>query len=243
MARMWTASMDSQVAATEWQGTINSAPVFSTTTKVAGAASARFNPSAAGRQIYKSVYAADDAAAQVFLRAYVYVASAPSATTALMCWSDNIATSPSGFYGIKMTAARTLIITSSTGTTGTASSAIPLNTWTRIELAYNDTANTAIGYINGTTWATLTGADLGGGRYARFGIVNPATADVYLDEIAVNDASGATDNGLPGALATITRRAKVWNGSSWAGPYPVKVWDGSAWVEKQVKTHNGSTWT
>lgn len=199
MARKFTTGFE---AGTEWT-TTNGSPTTVTSPFNTGGHALRCHPTTSVQtSISQAVYAADDNTAHLYIRAYIYVAAAPAATTGLIAWSDQ-ATTVAGFYGVKMTTSRTLIITSSTSTTGgTATAAIPLNTWTRIEFDYDDPTGTGKIYINGVLATTRTGISLDGGRYARFGVINPTTADIYFDDIAVNDSTGGSDNGLPGPVAT-----------------------------------------
>lgn len=205
MSRLWSCGFELQsaTAGIEWD-TNNGVPVIDTTTKRSGAAALRCNPSAGTRFIAQQIYAADDAAAHMYLRGYFYVASAPSALTGLLCWADS-ATASTGWYAVKMLTDRTLTVINSSGTSTAAglSSAVPLNTWTRIEFEYDDTANVAKGYLNGTLFATLNSADLGGGAFARWGVLNTCNADIYLDDLAVNDGGGSSQTGLPGAGSII----------------------------------------
>lgn len=197
MARLFTTGFEN---GTEWTTTVGT-PTITTALANTGTHSLRCNPTAATWQINQAIYAADDNTAHVFLRAYLYIATAPAAVTGIMAWSDNASATPSGFYGVKLLPDRTLIITNSTGTTGgTATTPIPLNTWTRIEFDYNDSAGTGSIYIDGALATSRTGISLDGGRYARFGVLNATTADLYFDDVAVNDATGASNNGLPGPV-------------------------------------------
>ncbi|MFJ6073689.1 hypothetical protein ACIQFU_23080 [Streptomyces sp. NPDC093065] len=195
MARLWTETFDSQSAA-GWD-TTNGTIGYDTLTPRRGAAALTCAPATAvAASIAKAAYPDDDDTAHVFLRAYVRVNTAPSARTAIIAWSDN-ATGATGFMCIKMNTDRTLIAGGSGATTGTASAALAIGQWYRVEMEYDDTANSIKAYLNGTLWATVTG-DLGGGRYARVGVIQPAIADIDFDDIAVNDTTGASDNGLPG---------------------------------------------
>ncbi|MGW6481318.1 hypothetical protein ACWGDS_26055 [Streptomyces sp. NPDC055059] len=197
MARLWTESFDSQSAA-GWN-TTNGTVAYDTTTPRRGAASLRCNPTAAASSISKTLFGGvDNATAHVYLRAYVRVTTAPSARTAILAWSDD-PSAASGFYCIKMNTDRTLIASGSAGTTGTASAALTVGTWYRVEMDYDDSANTLKAYLDGTLWATVTGADLGGGAFARVGVLQAATANISFDDVALNDSTGTADNGLPGA--------------------------------------------
>jgi hypothetical protein len=198
VARLWQCGFEIPTTYTPGEiSTFSGTTSFSTTTVRTGAYSLRANPSASTGFVARQIYSSTNVTARVLLRAYIYVATAPAAVTGLMCWADSN-TALSGWFGIKMNTDRTLIVSGSAGTTGTASAAVPLNTWTRIELDYDDVANTAAAYLDGVNWATLTGADLNGGLYARFGVQNTTTADIFFDDLAVNDTAGSVQNSLPG---------------------------------------------
>lgn len=198
MARLYTEGFESGTGG--WN-TTNGSPTIVGTQFNSGANSLRCNPTAGVASITKTIAGLNPASPNehVYMRAYIYVASAPSARTAIMAFADNVS-GATGFFCIKMNTDRTMTIGGSGHTTGTASAAVPLNTWTRIEFDYDDGANTLVGYLNGTQWASITGADLSGGTQARWGVIQTATADIYFDDCALNDPSGGSDNGLPGAV-------------------------------------------
>lgn len=213
MARLYTEDFESGTGA--WSATTGT-PTIVTTQFNSGTSSLRVNPTTSTAGFSKTVTPTPGGtSAHVYMRAYIYVVSRPTATTAIMAW-DDATTGTSSFYSIKMTSTGTLLAAASGTTTGTASAAVPLNTWTRIEMDYDDAANTLSAYLNGTLWVTLTGADLGGGNVARWGIIGSltATADIYFDDCAVNDPSGASDNGLPGAIVTSVPISGTDTGSS-----------------------------
>lgn len=246
MTRIVTCGFEAQ-SASEWTGTEGSAPTFSTAVKNSGSTSARFqNTASSARSIRFQVYADDVAGLgqNVFIRAYIRLDTAPAARTAILAWDDATGVGTGSFYCIKLNTDRTLIATSSGGTTGTVSAALTLGTWYRLELNYDGVAHTLTPYLNGVAWAAPISADLGGGQWARFGVINATTIDIYFDDVAVNDSTGsAPNNGLPGPVAALpaTGYVKVWSGSAWA-PKPVKVWDGSAWAAKPVKRWSGAGW-
>lgn len=209
MARLYSCGFELQsaTAGVEWDAN-NGVPVINTTIKRSGAASLRVNPSNGTRFMSHQIYSTADAAAHVFIRGYFYIASAPAAMTGLICWADS-AVATTGWYAVKMLTDRTLTVINSSGTSTAAglSSAVPLNEWHLIELEYDDTANVAKGYLDGTLFATLTSADLGGGLHARWGILNTTTsADFYIDDVAVNDTSGSAQTGLCGAGSIVYLR-------------------------------------
>jgi hypothetical protein len=196
MARLWTCGFELQGSA-EWQNT-NGAPTIDTTTHRAGTAALRCNPTAGVAGIAHPLFASGQPAGRFFLRAYVRVAAYPSARTAIMGWADN-ASGSTGFMCIKMNTDGTLIAGGSGATTGTASTVLALDTWYRVEMDYDDATNTINAYLDGALWTTVTSVDLAGGNIARFGVMQTATADIYFDDLAVNDTTGTQQTGLPGA--------------------------------------------
>ncbi|MFJ8146043.1 hypothetical protein ACIQ6R_13315 [Streptomyces sp. NPDC096048] len=206
--RLWAESFDTQSAA-GWDVT-NGTVTFDTTTPRQGAASLSCTTATAVQaSITKQIYPTDTPTARVHLRAWVRVNAAPSATTAIMAWSFN-ATTVSGFYCIKLQPNLALIPTLSGGTTGTASAPLTLGQWHYVEMYYDDTAGIIKARLDGVLWATRTSSVLGGGRYARFGIINPAIADIDFDDVVVDDRTlgpaRARDSAGPlaGRIATPT---------------------------------------
>jgi hypothetical protein len=196
VARLWTCGFENQ-SATEWQ-TTNGTPTISTSIKRTGGASLRCNPTAGVSGLAHTIFSSGQAAGRFFLRAYVRVDSYPSARTAIMGWADNT-TGTTGFMCIKMNTDGTLIAGGSGATTGTATAALTIGSWYRVEMDYDDSANTINAYLNGVLWATVAAADLGGGSIFRVGVMQTATADLYFDDAAINDTTGSAQTGLPGA--------------------------------------------
>ncbi|MET8342460.1 hypothetical protein [Streptomyces microflavus] len=246
MARIITCGFEAQ-SASEWAGTEGTAPTFSTGVRNSGTASVRFqNTTSSARSIRFQVYADDTVGSgkNVYIRAYIRLDAAPAARTAILAWDDATGVGTGSFYCIKVNPDCTLIATASGGTSGAASSALTLGAWYRLEMNYDGAAHTLTPYLNGSAWATAISADLGGGHWARFGVINPTTLDLYFDDIAVNDASGGSpDNGLPGAVpaSQVSGHVKAWSGSAWTFN-PVKVWNGTTWTTKPLKRWSGSTW-
>lgn len=200
MARLWSCGFELQTVGSggtgvEWDTTTGS-PTINTSTVRSGAASLRCNPSGATAYIQHAMQAAD-AATRMYLRAYVYIATLPSAKTMIVSWTDS---SPFG-YGIVLQTNGTIKIEGTNGTLQSAASATTLSTgtWYRIELDMDDNNDIATAYINGVQECQLTSADVFGGHLARFGVQFSCTTDIYFDDLAVNDTSGSTQNGLPGS--------------------------------------------
>lgn len=196
MARIWSCGFELQSATSgmEWDTTTGS-PTINTTTKRSGAASLRCNPTAATAFIQQAILAADTTTAHYILRANIYIASAPSARTTLIGWSDSTYT-----VGIALNTNLTLVQSDGTAVSATTSSALSLNTWYRLELDYNDSTNVMVTYLDGVQFDSTTGTyDVGGGHLAYFGVITAATTDIYFDDLAVNDTTGTAQTGLPGA--------------------------------------------
>jgi len=184
--RVWSTGMELQstTAGMEWDTTTGS-PTIDTTTKRSGSASLRSNPSATTAFIVQQFRA--NSTAIIYIRVYVRVATAPSALTTIIGY-----TNAAGTYGasIRMATDRTLEVWQgdTTAKIGSSSTALSLNTWYRVELQYDDSIanNTTTGYLDGTNFASGNGADLVGGGAIRIGVQTSTTADIYFDDVAVN---------------------------------------------------------
>lgn len=198
MARLWSSGFELQSATAGIEvETIVGSPSINTTIKRSGAASLRCNPTAASAHLRHTLMTGTTTSAHVYLRAYVYIASLPTANTMLMGWIDS---SPFG-YGVRLTTAGKLQIGGTNSVLiGTASTTtLSTGQWYRIELDYDDATDVATCYVDGASACTLSAADTFGGALALFGLFDSCTADVYFDDIAVNDNSGSVQNGLAGA--------------------------------------------
>jgi len=199
MARLWTSGFELR-SAVEWQSSDGTVPSISTSVVRSGGASLRCNPSGAVSSIAQTCLAAVGPTARVFLRMYFRVASLPAANTAIMGWSFNL-TGSTGFVCIKLAPDGRLFVGGSSSTTppsGVYRSAITINQWYRLEMDYDDNADVTRAYLDGVQWDEYTGIDLTGGNIARFGVMQSTTADIYIDDVAVNDSTGTVQNGLPG---------------------------------------------
>ncbi len=198
MSRLWSSGFELQSASAgvEWDTTVGS-PSINTTTKRSGAAALRCNTTSANAYLLHQIYASAATTAHVYMRAYVYIASLPSAKTMLMAWMDD-----SSFgYGLRLHPDGRVRIEASNDFAFSSFSAGLLSTgqWYRIEIDYNDSTDTATAYVNGSSVATISSADTFGGDRFMVGSFDAVTADLYFDDVAINDASGSAQTGLPGA--------------------------------------------
>lgn len=196
MARLWTcgAELQSATSGVEWDTTTGTVSI-STSIKRSGAASIRCNPTA-GTGFLAHRYRADGTG-RVFFRMYLYIATAPSADTPILAQSDGSAHFPQ----VVLSTTRTLQMHNGTTTFGSASSALSVGVWYRVELDYNDAVagNTTGLYVDGVLVSSASGPDLAGGGIVRVGPAATCTTDLYFDDIAVNDSTGTAQAGLPGS--------------------------------------------
>lgn len=207
MARLWTCGFELQdMSATplEWGvgsgSPIVGAPTISTTVHREGAASMRCNTSAATAYIEHQVTGGVNG--QSFYRFYLYIASMPSATATIFSVGQ------SGYFPVhvRLNPAGTLQLRDAFNgvDAGSASPALSTGTWYRIELDVPESGSTAvtrdvIAYLDGTNFsgaAPIAGST--GYSRLRAGIQTAVTADLYIDDIAVNNTSGTAQNSLPG---------------------------------------------
>jgi len=198
MARLWSSGFELQSAASgvEWDTTTGS-PAISTTIKRSGAAALRCNTTAAAAYLSHQIAASAAATAHVYMRAYVYVATLPSAKTMLLAWVDD-----TNFgYGVRLHPDGKLRIEASNdfAFSSYSASSLATGTWHRIEIDYNDSTDVCTAYVNGTQVATLSSADTFGGDRFLVGSFDAVTTDLYFDDLAINDSTGTAQNGLPGA--------------------------------------------
>lgn len=219
MARLWSCGFELQSATAlmEWDVTGAGTPTISTTTKRSGAAALRINPSAAQMNIEHQLDASGTVK-QTFHRFYIYIATAPSVTTAVY------AIGQSGFFPtyLRLSNARTLQLYdgNTAAAVGSASAALALNTWYRVEIDHNDGAAgtaTVTAYLDGVSFGTGAISVINGFSRVRMGIYNlAATADLFFDDWAINDTSGSAQTGLPGAGSIVHL-------------YPNAAGDGNTW--------------
>lgn len=215
--------LNSTTAGMEYTTNINT-PTISATTKHSGSYAMRANPTTSTQGATYTFYNSDEISYQWFARAYIYVASAPTAQTEILVFRTSADTNEAS---IRLNTDRTLELWDETGTpaqVGSDSSAVPLNTWTRVELAYSVSYAMTVARIDGVEFA----ADRGGRSFSTgvsklaFGVVTTnASADIYFDDIAINNdgASGGTDI-WPGEGSIVYLRPNG-NGSltGWNGDY------------------------
>lgn len=177
---------------------ISSTPTIDTTTFRNGGASVRVN----GTTISKFVthqYAGTGLAQNRFFRFYLRIATASSVDAAAFALFRD-GTNGNGM-SLRMNTNRTLEMWDEQAGVqrGSDSAALALNTWYRIEMQYNRAAGTGQAFIDGVQFATGTQSANLDMNVVRFGMIDTATCDLNYDDLAINDSSGSSQTGLPGA--------------------------------------------
>lgn len=200
MSRLWSCGFELQSATSgiEWDTTVGS-PSISTTTKRSGAAALRCNPTAAtsyGQHRYRA-----NNTPRVHHRMYFRFDTFPNTTVAIMAFSDGSAVFPSIRFE---SGTNTLAVYDLNNIkVGSSSAALVLGQWYRLELSYLDGfggGDQTSAYLDGVAFASnVQAGDMFGGDVFMFGILASATADMYIDDIAVNDDTGTAQTGLPGS--------------------------------------------
>jgi hypothetical protein len=212
--------LQSATAGIEFGGSSGTGIAVSTTTKRSGSASMEVTRSGtAGTSDFYYQFGAATGVHQAYVRTYLYIATAPSVETGVVELTNNAALT---YCGIDLKANRTLqVYYDITGFTkhavGSASAALNLNQWYRVELYCDNTggAGALSGRLDGVVLASQTGitdfGNAGSGDLSRAyvgidagewgnccGADYRATGDLYFDDIAINDTTGNSQNSWPG---------------------------------------------
>lgn len=195
-ARLYTMGFEwnSITSGVEWTTTTGTIAT-STTVVRSGQYSMRVNASASTGYIYHNYLAADSAPA--FARCYFRFASFPAGLTTIAQIVDT-----AGATGamVRINSTGTLELwNSTTAQLGSDSSALSLNTWYRIE--WSHIAGGARAMIDGVDFASSTVAHTNGDNMSRVrcGVIDSATMDVYVDDVAVNNNANGSQTSFPGA--------------------------------------------
>jgi hypothetical protein len=179
--------------------TVTGSPTISTTTKYSGNAAMRCNPTAATAFVTTHEVVAPESTNNYFCSFRLYIATAPGANDLGIALGND---GSNNRISISLNSDRTILLFDDFNGTqiGSTSSALSLNTWYRIGIAWTRAGGgTGKGYIDGVQFAT--GAlDVGfdGPNTWSLGAIQAMTADLYFDDFIVYDSSGTTNNTLPG---------------------------------------------
>lgn len=195
MARLWSCGFELQSLTDNVEvDSVTGSPTINTTIKRSGNASLRANTTAATAFVHRRIGTGADNR-DYFLRFYLYIATLPNATEEIArMYSDNA-------YGeIHLTSSGTLQLFDAGAGAQRGSDSAALNTgqWYRIEIASKESDNTITARLDGTQFATGASNSTIQNAAVRVGMVDTGTADLYFDDVAVNDDTGSFQNSYPG---------------------------------------------
>lgn len=210
MARLWSCGFELQSVTNgmEWDTTTGS-PTIDTTTKRSGAASLRCNPTATTAYIthdYFTYPAFGDLT--LYYRFYLYIATSTDALDSIFVLRDD---GNSAYISIRLNSNRTLELWKDYSTDaqiGSDSSALNTGQWYRIEVSATTGGAShyltdVVAKIDGVTFASGSGLTISVNTGSTFdfqlGCITSTTADLYFDDIAINDESGSYQTSFPGA--------------------------------------------
>ncbi len=192
--RLWSGGAELQSATAEVETNFNDGTVFvDTTTKRSGGASWHTSnaPSAFNKYIVSS-----PTSGKYWFRVYLYIATAPASEIQIISLNGTAQR-----MTIRLNSDRSIELWDQDGSAtqiGSASSALALNTWYRVEFFVDNTSvdsTDAELRLNGSTVASSTTIDQDGAfDRIQWGILTAVSSDLYYDDIAINGTSSAADN-------------------------------------------------
>lgn len=204
MARLYSCGFELQSAAAgvEFSKSGLNGGGISTTTKRSGAASMQINVSASFSwfgHAFKSAVSNSEA----FVRIYVNFTTLPGVTTEIISAYDSVGVSQQACICVTSAGVIQLRQTTPAGTQiGSNGPTLSTGVWYRIEWDVSGGSGNAImkAYVDGVNFASSTTATVG--TFDAIYLGNPgtsATMNLFYDDWAINDTSGANQTGLPGA--------------------------------------------
>lgn len=223
MARLYQSGfeLNSTTASVEYLGN-NGTQSIVTTTLLSGSYASLHNPSGAtSNRLY--TFAATAQTALYYVREYIYITTAPSSQVDILKFVNSSAQNK---ISIRLNTNRTLQAYNEedSATIGSASSALSLNRWYRLELKVDTTtlsATTVDALLDGSSFVSST-ANLAAGinRIVIGSNVVTTTYSIFLDDIAINDSSGSFQNSWPGQGKIIHLRPNAaGDNTAWTGAY------------------------
>ncbi len=229
MARLYSCGFELQSTTTGMEFSSAGTPgSIDTTLFRSGAASMKFNPSAASvwvGQVFRAL-----GAGEALIRIYVNFTTFPSVDTEIMGLWDSAGVTRQAY--IKVSSGGLLKCFDSLDVQqGSNSSALSTGTWYRVELQATAAVGTAKceAFLDGTSFSTSIVAT--NSNFDAVYLGTPTGAGTYnmnIDDWAINDTSGANQTGLPGSGKIITLR-------------PSGTGDANAWT--RGGTDSGANWS
>jgi hypothetical protein len=257
MARIITNGfeMNSTTAGHEWEAVVGA--VISTSVVRTGTYAGNIPSLVSGvGKYFQHQFALSDTAGDYYLRFYLYIDTTPDATTAIAQISNDLGTNG---ISLQLLTNRTLKLIISSGSTqiGNISSALNTAQWYCIEIHYNSSpaagsqvcecridqaspfaTSSALTLVNPDNFAI--GANLQGNA--------ATTLNLYFDDVAFNDSTGANQNSWPGSGKVINLKPSAagdvntfgtqTGGTAGAGNNFTRVNEG---VPDDASTFNGSS--
>lgn len=199
MARRYSSGfeLNSLTANVEWTAITGSPTIQSAITRT-GNYALRANVAAATADARYTFNNGSVIGQTIFARAYVYIGSAPGTLAIVMSFSNGATQRCS----IRMNSNRTLELWNGSAQIGSDSAALTAGQWYRLEMkAVVDGSGTVTeieGKIDGVAFASATSQSIGAIDSLRLGVMTSTTADLYFDDVAINDATGSFQNSYPG---------------------------------------------
>ncbi|MFJ5151372.1 beta strand repeat-containing protein [Streptomyces sp. NPDC088353] len=222
MARLWSCGFELQSAAAgiEFDTPTGTLSISTSVTHAGSSASLRSNPTS-GTGYFEHQIGTGSPVKKTFHRFYLRIAVLPSAATTIY------AVGQSGYFPCHIrlypTGALRLYDSFTSTEVGTSSSPLSTGVWYRVEIDHTDAASSAtlapvVASLDGVAFSgTAQISGIGGFSRIRAGVQTAATADVYIDDIAVNDANGTSQTALPGPGAIVhLRPAATGDSNGWA---------------------------
>lgn len=138
--------------------------------------------------VSESIHAvlATDTLDNVFIGYWLYIATAPSSNSNILRWENTLGSSEST---IRLNTDRTLGCWSTTQH-GSSSTVIPQNEWHHVGVSWNETTDTAECFLDGVSFASGVGPDLGGGAQVSWGFQQTTTGVIFIDDLIYNNDAG-----------------------------------------------------
>ncbi len=198
--RLWSSGAElntttANVEITSTSGTVS----INSSTKRSGDYSFRANPTSS-TGIFTKIFANSNQSNKFWFRTYVRIADDPSADTYIV----RIGNSGGGKISVRLTTTSTLQLRNEEDNTniGSASSALSVNTWYRVEVYVDTTTLSSTDAelrLDGTSISSSTAENLASGiDRLTWGSTATGTTDLYFDDIAINDSTGRAVDNWPG---------------------------------------------
>lgn len=199
MARIYSTGFELNSTTSGVEADTFSSTTVSTTNVRSGTYAMRANASGSAPFWRTQVKSSDDTTNICYFRFYLYIASATNALVqiARIVDSGNVQQAV-----IRLTTGNQLQLCDNTVTqVGSNSSTLTGATWYRVELKYNGNTHALEAQLDGSAFASGAGG-VGSAGWSKvlLGTINGTpTADLYFDDVAVNDSTGSFQNSYPGS--------------------------------------------